>query len=339
MTPTIAKAVAASKNVVVFIDRASVKSPWVTYEVAKARGTHSRNRCTIPVLLEETDLSVQKILLSDINYVNLANANTITFEYQRLLARLGIRGSYRVPRLFLLHRRQFQAPQPTTVAVTSNSKVVLEITFTKPGVDASPLSIKRLLISLQELVEIGEVRILDVKSGSVILRLAFSVEDAARVFNAMRDDKLRALGVSGVLFVGYAESPATEASARQYTDDKLRVIQPRRAPSVPAELIHRLSKQRYVGRAIVRKMVRLLLREIASELERGNKIVLQEFGVFEVVDRARRIVRNPKSGETIEVPARRIVRFKPGRLLREQVGLWSSAEGAIQEDQEDEFWR
>ena len=56
----------------------------------------------------------------------------------------------------------------------------------------------------------------------------------------------------------------------------------------------------------------LFINVVKEELSKGNKIYLRNFGTFEVVERAERIGRNPKTGETTQIPACKVPKFKPG---------------------------
>lgn len=56
----------------------------------------------------------------------------------------------------------------------------------------------------------------------------------------------------------------------------------------------------------------LFINVVKEELSKGNKIYLRNFGTFEVVERAERIGRNPKTGETAQIPACKVPKFKPG---------------------------
>ena len=58
---------------------------------------------------------------------------------------------------------------------------------------------------------------------------------------------------------------------------------------------------------------------IASALEKGDSISLIGFGSFKVVDRAAREGRNPRTGEKIQIPASKGVKFTPGANLKERV--------------------
>ena len=70
----------------------------------------------------------------------------------------------------------------------------------------------------------------------------------------------------------------------------------------------------------VQGVVRRVFDGITETLVREGRIELRNFGVFEVKERKPRKARNPRTGERLRVPARRVVTFKPGRGLGERVG-------------------
>ena len=55
---------------------------------------------------------------------------------------------------------------------------------------------------------------------------------------------------------------------------------------------------------------------LAAALEQGQPVTLPGVGAFKVVDRAARPGRNPKTGETMTIPARKAVTFKPAKALK-----------------------
>ena len=83
-----------------------------------------------------------------------------------------------------------------------------------------------------------------------------------------------------------------------------------------AERVARKAKQTQV---IAKRIIQLFLDELIDELARGNKLEFRDFGVFDVVVRKRRVGRNPRTGERVEVPEKRVVSFKMGRLMRDRV--------------------
>lgn len=58
-----------------------------------------------------------------------------------------------------------------------------------------------------------------------------------------------------------------------------------------------------------------VLNAIGTELKNGNKVQLLEFGTFSVGDRAERTGKNPKTGESIVIPAKKTVKFKASTNL------------------------
>lgn len=85
------------------------------------------------------------------------------------------------------------------------------------------------------------------------------------------------------------------------------------------ELVNRISEETGHTKVIVKDILQRFLDEIIAELSEGNRLEFREFGVFEVRDRAARRAQNPRTLEKVEVPAKRVVKFKVGRLMRERV--------------------
>ena len=61
--------------------------------------------------------------------------------------------------------------------------------------------------------------------------------------------------------------------------------------------------------------VQTILEELEASLRRGEKIEVRGFGAFRFRQRRARAGRNPRTGVSVQVPAKRLVRFKPGWLL------------------------
>jgi len=93
------------------------------------------------------------------------------------------------------------------------------------------------------------------------------------------------------------------------------------------ELIARISERTGHTKVVARDMIQLFLDEIVSELQRGNRIEFREFGVFEVRTRAARRAQNPRTLEKVRVHERKIVKFRPGRLMKERVARDEDEEG------------
>ena len=85
------------------------------------------------------------------------------------------------------------------------------------------------------------------------------------------------------------------------------------------DLIDRITTRTKLKRLDVKNAVQEMLEQIIVELQRGNRLELRDFGVFEVKQRKPRVAQNPKTLERVEVPARKTVKFKVGRLMRKKV--------------------
>lgn len=94
------------------------------------------------------------------------------------------------------------------------------------------------------------------------------------------------------------------------------------------DLIDRIASSAGCKRVDVKKVVQNFLDEMISELGKGNRLEFRDFGVFEIKARAPRVAQNPKTLERVEVPAKRTVKFKVGRLLKEQLDVTAES-GAV----------
>ena len=92
---------------------------------------------------------------------------------------------------------------------------------------------------------------------------------------------------------------------------------PRMATTTKKDLIDRIADSTQQRRADVKRTVQAFLDQVIDELGRGNRLEFRDFGVFEIKERAPRVAQNPKTLERVQVPARRTVKFKVGRLMRE----------------------
>ncbi|MFB0551775.1 MAG: HU family DNA-binding protein [Phycisphaerae bacterium] len=85
------------------------------------------------------------------------------------------------------------------------------------------------------------------------------------------------------------------------------------------ELINRITKNTNTKQVVVKPVIQCFLDEIIAELGKGNRLEFRDFGVFDVRIRKARTSLNPKTLETVRVPAKRIVRFKMGRLMKQKL--------------------
>ena len=87
------------------------------------------------------------------------------------------------------------------------------------------------------------------------------------------------------------------------------------------ELIDRIAEHTQAKRVSVKRIIQAFLDEITDELCCDNRLEFRDFGVFETRTRASRVAQNPKTLERVEVPAKRTVKFKMGRLMRERLSV------------------
>jgi len=85
------------------------------------------------------------------------------------------------------------------------------------------------------------------------------------------------------------------------------------------EVIDRIANRTQCRNITVKEIVQQFLEEITTELAKDNRLEFRDFGVFEVKERAARTARNPRTLEKVQVPARRTVKFKMGRIMKEKM--------------------
>ena len=91
------------------------------------------------------------------------------------------------------------------------------------------------------------------------------------------------------------------------------------ATTTKREIAERVAQQTGFAQVTVKQVVQVLFEDIINELAAGNRLEFREFGVFEVVVRKARTGRNPRTGETVAVPPKRVVTFKMGKVMKERV--------------------
>jgi len=96
------------------------------------------------------------------------------------------------------------------------------------------------------------------------------------------------------------------------------------------ELVLRIAEQTHQKQTVTRDIIQLFIDEVITELARGNRLELRDFGVFEVKVRKARKARNPKTGDEVRVPEKRVVTIKPGKKMKEQINLHAEAQMAAE---------
>lgn len=85
------------------------------------------------------------------------------------------------------------------------------------------------------------------------------------------------------------------------------------------ELVSSLAKKAEISESEASKTLNALIEVIYESLEKGEEVNITGFGKFEARERAARAVRNPKTGEYIDVPATVIPGFRPGSVFKEKL--------------------
>jgi len=85
---------------------------------------------------------------------------------------------------------------------------------------------------------------------------------------------------------------------------------------IKADLINKISKKRRVSRKEAKQIVEVFLNALKETIEHGEEIELRGFGCFRIREQGPRPGRNPKTGEIVPIPARKVVYFKPSKNLK-----------------------
>ena len=86
-----------------------------------------------------------------------------------------------------------------------------------------------------------------------------------------------------------------------------------------AEIVEKISLTTYLNKKESADIVESVFDLIKSTLEAGENLKIPGFGNFEVKEKAARRGRNPQTGESIEIAARRILTFKPSSILKKSL--------------------
>ncbi len=86
-----------------------------------------------------------------------------------------------------------------------------------------------------------------------------------------------------------------------------------------ADIVDSLANEFELSKRQVGEMVDMILDEITAALKAGDKVQLIPFGSFVIRDRKARTGRNPQTGETLKIAARRVPAFSAGKGLKDAV--------------------
>jgi integration host factor subunit beta len=107
-----------------------------------------------------------------------------------------------------------------------------------------------------------------------------------------------------------------------------------------AELVEDVARAAELTKKDAERLVEIVFESIIETLNQGEKIELRGFGSFRVRERGARRGRNPKTGDPVSIPAKRVPYFKPGKELKELIndhglGVDSPSEPAVAGNPDD----
>jgi len=85
------------------------------------------------------------------------------------------------------------------------------------------------------------------------------------------------------------------------------------------EIVKKISEDLGITQLLTKDIVQRTFDAIVEALATEGRIELRNFGVFKVNTRAPRMARNPKTGDRVPVPQKRVVTFKPGKEMEEKI--------------------
>ena len=97
-----------------------------------------------------------------------------------------------------------------------------------------------------------------------------------------------------------------------------------------ADLVEEVAKVTELTRKDSEVIVDTLFESVIKALRDGDKLEVRGFGSFRVRQRNARVGRNPKTGEKVEVPAKRVPYFKPSKELKDLVNTHATTEGSAE---------
>ncbi len=86
-----------------------------------------------------------------------------------------------------------------------------------------------------------------------------------------------------------------------------------------AELIAQVAGESQIRKVDAEKAINSMIRIVSETLKKKGRLALAGFGTFSVAQRKAREGRNPQTGTPIKIPATKVVKFKPGKQLKDLV--------------------
>ncbi|MCX7702688.1 MAG: integration host factor subunit beta [Planctomycetota bacterium] len=85
------------------------------------------------------------------------------------------------------------------------------------------------------------------------------------------------------------------------------------------EIVKWVTEKCGISQLLAKEVVQETLDAMVEQIVKEGRLELRNFGVFEVKERKQRVARNPRTGEKVMVPKRKVVTFKPGKIMEARV--------------------
>ncbi len=88
---------------------------------------------------------------------------------------------------------------------------------------------------------------------------------------------------------------------------------------IKADLINKLAKDMDITKQEAEKGVNIFFNTLKEAIKNGEEIELRGFGSFRIRKRGSRSGRNPRTGEPVKVPSKKVIYFKPSKILKQSI--------------------
>jgi DNA-binding protein HU-beta len=86
-----------------------------------------------------------------------------------------------------------------------------------------------------------------------------------------------------------------------------------------AELVSKIAEEHNLSKSKADKILKSVFENISKALEKGERVAIPDFGIFDTRERKERVGRNPKTGEEVIIPAKRVPYFRASKRLKTRV--------------------
>jgi len=86
-----------------------------------------------------------------------------------------------------------------------------------------------------------------------------------------------------------------------------------------AKLVEEVSDETGLTKENIRNIIDATTKTIKNALSKGERVTLVDFGTFQVIKKKARRGRNPQTGKKLQIPAKKVPKFVPGKGLREKI--------------------